>query len=107
MTARALGEYAANAICDLLFHNTAVSPPAAIYVAAMTEQGEVSEAVGYGRLALSTGAYGSGAGSDFSTQFPVSNNRDLLFPVATASWGTITGFSLYDASQGRRLSSRE
>ncbi len=44
----------------------------------------------YARLALALGEVADRA---------VSNSADLLFAVASAPWGTVVGFALYDAAQ--------
>jgi predicted enzyme related to lactoylglutathione lyase len=92
----------ANLLLDLYFSkasNTTV--PATLYVALSTTTptntgANVTEPVGnsYARVSVTNNA----------TNFPAaaarakSNGTDIVFPMATGSWGTITHFAIYDAS---------
>jgi hypothetical protein len=49
---------------------------------------------GYARTALTFNAPSAGS---------MSSAADVVFPQATAGWGTVVGFGLYDASSGGNL----
>jgi hypothetical protein len=75
-------------------------PPSVIYVALFTvsptPSGGGTEVAGggYGRQTVTFGA--ASLGSTVSTSA-------VVFPVATAPWGTITAFALFDASSGGNM----
>lgn len=80
--------------------NTPFVPPAVVYVSLYT----VAPGFGGGGTEVSGGSYarqtvtftvpGSGQSS---------NDADILFPVASALWGTIVSFALMDASSGGNM----
>jgi len=49
---------------------------------------------GYARQAVTFGAPSNGS---------MSNSADITFPLATANWGTIVGFGIFDAATGGNL----
>jgi hypothetical protein len=79
--ARILNDYATNGHAALF---TAVSS---------VPNGTVTEPSGgaYARVALD-GKFPT------ATQSPVSNDTEIAFPEATASWGTVTHMGIYDAA---------
>ena len=85
-----------NKIIDHLLRNVAYTPPATIYVALFTavtgleSNAPTAEvAVGsYARVAVTLTAASAGAAD---------NTADVVFPTATADWGTITHFAIMDA----------
>lgn len=80
--------------------NTAFTPPTTIYVALFT----VAPGVGGGGTEVSGGSY---ARQTVTFSAPSngqsSNDAEVLFPVATAGWGTVTSFALMDASSGGNM----
>ena len=58
---------------------------------------------------VSGGAYARAAVTNNSTNWPAStdgsksNGNSIDFPTATASWGTVLGFGIYDAASGGNL----
>jgi hypothetical protein len=116
-TSGAMSDYLERALLRHCFRNTAMpSPPATLYLALFTggvpgDDGsgatEVS-AGNYARLALSTGTSGTGSGSAFNdpgaTSGQTANASNVDFPTdATANWGTITGWALYDAASNGNM----
>lgn len=88
-----LSNYAENAIVNHVFRNTALTSPTTVYVALFTavsdaEAGTGTEVTGgsYARTAVTFGAPSNG----------VSINSLVTFPTATASWGTVTHFGVFD-----------
>lgn len=92
--------YLDNNFVNLALRNTAFTPPATVYVAlytvAPTASGGGTEVSGgnYGRQLVTFSAPVNGQ---------TSNTADIVFPVATGSWGTITSFALLDNSSGGNM----
>ena len=93
---------------DLLFKNTAWTPPATIYIALFTTVPTLAGTGGvevslsgtnYGRVAVAAGAWAGPSG----TNKEYSNSADIPFLVPTGNWGTIVGAGLYDAETGGNL----
>lgn len=90
----ALTDYLENKLLDHVLCNTAYTPPTTVYVGLFTaapgEAGGGTEVSGggYARQAASFSAAANGQAS---------NSADIVFPVATADWGTITHIALFDA----------
>lgn len=91
---------------NLLNHvlrNVAYSSPAAVYLAlftvAPTDAGGGTEVTGgaYVRQSVTFGAPGTPA------QNQVTNTADVSFPVATADWGTVQHFAIFDASSSGNM----
>lgn len=94
----------ANRALDLLLgssHDT-TAMPATVYVALITTA--PSDANGTSIVEASGTAYARVAVTNNSTNWPdasgrtKSNGTTIAFPTAGASWGTVVGFALYDAS---------
>lgn len=89
--------YLENALINAVLRNTAYTSPATVYVALHTADptdvgnvGEVSTSgTGYARTAVTFGAPTDGVAT---------NSAAVTFPTATASWGTVSYFSIWDAS---------
>lgn len=92
--------YLDNNFINVALRNTPFAPPATIYVSLYT----VAPGVGGGGTEVSGGGYGR---QTVTFAAPVngqtSNMADILFPVATVSWGTIVAFALMDASSGGNM----
>lgn len=101
----ALSAYLENALNDHVLGSTSFTKPAtvhfALFTAAPTESGGGTE--------VSGGSYARVAVTNNSTNFPnssggaKSNNTAITFPTATASWGTVTAFGVFDAASGGNL----
>jgi len=96
--------YLSNKILDHVLRNTAYTPPATVYVALFTTAtdknggGTEVSGGGYARQAVTFGATQAG-----TTGRKVANSADVLFPVATASWGTVTHCAIFDAATGGNM----
>jgi hypothetical protein len=92
----------ANILLDLYFSKASNSTvPATLYVALSTT---LPTNTGTNVTEPSGNAYARVAVTNNATNFPAasarakSNGTDIVFPMATGSWGTATHFCLYDAS---------
>jgi hypothetical protein len=92
--------YIRQTVIDHIFRNQAFTPASTIYVALLTTMPTAAD--GTGLVEVSGGSYArealplSAAASDGST----SSSSNVTFPQATANWGTILGFAVYDAASG-------
>lgn len=97
-------DFLENKLLDHAFRNTAYTPASALYLALFTAAptdagpgaGEVSTSgTGYARQSItpSTGFSAAASGS-------IANTGTISFAAATASWGTITHFAIFDSASG-------
>jgi hypothetical protein len=95
-----MSDYLENALLNAVLRNTPYTSPSQVYVALFTSDptdagtGTEVSGGGYTRQAVTFNAPLNGQ---------VTNSTDILFPIATASWGTITHFGIYDAATGGNL----
>lgn len=99
-----MSNYLESAIGDHILRASTFSKPSAVYVALFT----VSPGDGNSGTEVSGGSYARVAVSQLNLQWNVSNgvytnNNDITFPAATADWGTVTDFGIYDAITGGNL----
>ena len=101
-----ISNYLVNKLLDLVFNNTAFTPPSTTYVAlcdsavADTNTGStISEPSGgsYARKEVQPNG-GSSPTWDLAASGVVDNGAAVTFATATGSWGTITGVAICDAS---------
>jgi len=96
----AISDYYENKIIDHMLRGQAFTPPSTIYLAlytvAPTDAGGGTEVSGggYARQSFTLTAASGGASS---------NSADIIFPQATADWGTIVAVGIFDASTGGNL----
>jgi hypothetical protein len=102
-TTGAFSDYVEDLVAKWMFKTTNMpSAPANVYLAAFTvvptDAGGGTEVTGgsYARVAIATGS----AFTETTPTTTIVNANDILFPVATANWGTVVGYALYDASSG-------
>lgn len=101
----ALSDYLENKLLDHLLKNTPYTQPATLYFALFTadpgESGVASE------LTIGTGAYARAAITNNNVNFPQcsasgtptkTNGAVIQFPTATAAWGTVSHWAIYDAA---------
>lgn len=90
----AMSNYLENALINATLRNTTYTSPATVYVALFTtdptDAGTGTQVSGgsYARQAATFAAPSDGAST---------TSADITFPTATANWGTVTHFGLYDA----------
>lgn len=96
----AISTYLANKLLDHTLRNVSYTPPTAVYVAlyksnpTAADTGTEVSGGGYARQQITFNASSSGQ---------ITNNADVVFPTATASWGTVTHVGIRDASSGGNL----
>lgn len=99
-TTGAMSNYLENALLNHIFRNTEFTPPTELYVALYTSDptdqdiGMEVSGGGYERQVVTFGPPSNGS---------VSNTADIVFPVATTDWGTITHIGVRDAASGGNL----
>jgi hypothetical protein len=95
-----MSTYLQNAVVNVSLRNTAYTAPTTVYVGlfttTLTAAGTGTEVSGgsYARTAVTLSAPSSGA---------TSNSANVVFPTATASWGTVTYMGIYDAATSGNL----
>jgi len=94
-------DYLEDELLDHIFGVGAWSAPATVYIALSTadptdDGSGIAEPSGgaYARVAVTN----SGTNWDTSSGGATANKTAFTFPTATASWGTITHFAIFDAS---------
>lgn len=101
----ALSDYLENKLLDHLLKNTAYAQPATLYFALFTA--DPGESGVTGELTIGTGAYARAAITNNNVNFPQcsasgtptkTNGAVIQFPTATAAWGTVTHWAIYDAA---------
>jgi len=97
-----MSNYLENALINATLRNTSYTSPTTVYVSLWTSDPtdaasgtEVSTSgTSYARTSVTFGAPSNGAST---------NNADVTFPTATASWGTVGWIGINDASTGGNL----
>ncbi|MGE4164285.1 MAG: hypothetical protein AB7G23_21420 [Vicinamibacterales bacterium] len=96
----AMSNYLETALFNEVLRATNYAPPTTVYVGLFTsdptDAGTGTEVTGgaYARQAVTFGAPTDGAGS---------NSAAVTFPQATANWGTVSHFGIFDASTAGNL----
>jgi hypothetical protein len=95
-------DYAENKVNELLVGKTAFTLPTAyvaLYTAAPSDAGGGTEVTGGSYARKST------AGTDWnaSSAGSISNANAITFATASASWGTVTHFGVFDAASAGNL----
>ncbi|WP_026487646.1 phage tail fiber protein [Caldanaerobius polysaccharolyticus] len=96
----AISTYLANKLLDHTLRNVAYTPPTTVYVALYTSNpgaGDTGTEVSGGGYARQQITFNVASGGQ------ITNNADVVFPVATASWGTVTHIGIRDAAAGGNL----
>ena len=103
-----LTNYGAQKLIGYLFGSNAYSVPATLYVGLYTATpsnlggGTEVSAAGYARVAVTnSGGNWNGATNTFPSI--VSNTGIIAFPSATADWGTVGFFGIFDSASGGNL----
>jgi len=103
----ALTNYTENNIINHIFRTASFAKPSALYIGLITtltdgEAGTVTEVTG--------GSYARVARNPLDTNWDVTtttgttaNTASIQFPAATADWGTVTSFGIWDAATGGNL----
>ena len=96
-------DYLENKLLDHMLNDGTYTPPTNVFVALYTAT--PNDAGGGTEVAGGSYARQSTAGADWNAAASGSkdNANDVLFPTATAAWGTVTSFGLFDAVSGGNL----
>jgi hypothetical protein len=94
-----LSNYAETALLNHIFRGTAFTQPAALYLALYTSDPTDAD-VG---TEVSGGAYARQSFTGTVTGDTFTASANIEFPVATATWGTITHVGIRDAASGGNL----
>ena len=92
-------DFLENELLDHMLGNAAYTAPATVYVALFT----VAPTDAGGGTEVSGGAYARVTVANNATNFPAasggakSNGTEITFAQATASWGTVVAFGIFDA----------
>lgn len=103
----AFSDYLESALLNATLRNVAFTSPSAVYLALFTadvgEAGPGTEVSGgsYARQAITFGAPAADAGPATTTS--CANTAAINFPTATANWGTIGYWAIFDASSGGNM----
>lgn len=91
----ALTNYLEHALINAVLRSSAYTSPTKVYLGLHTESaGEAGTGA-----EVSGGSYArQEVAFDAPSNGSTTNSADVLFPVATAAWGTISHFALWDAS---------
>lgn len=94
-------DYYENVVLDLALGQatpSGITPHMAVFTASPGDAGGGTEVTGgsYARVNISA-AFGSASGGT------TSNTTKISLPKATANWGTVTSFGIYDAATGGNL----
>lgn len=88
-------------ILNHVLRNVAYASPAVVYLALFTvaedDTGSTGTEVSGGSYARQLIVFGAPSGNQ------VANSVDILFPVASADWGTVVHFGIYDAASAGNL----
>lgn len=101
--AGSFSDYLENKLLDHVFMNTAFTQPSNLYVALFTvapsDSGGGTEVSGgsYARVSTASGDWSTASGGSLS------NSVKITFPTATADWGTVVAFGVFDASTGGNM----
>lgn len=98
--ANGMSDYLENALLNATLRGQAYTSPTTVYLALFTSDPtdtntgvEVSGGA-YARQAITFNAPSNGSASSAA---------DVLFPIATAAWGTITHIAIFDAATGGNM----
>lgn len=93
-------DYLENKLLDHVLGNVAFTAPATVYIALFT----VAPTDAGGGTEVTGGSYARVAVVNNSTNWPAatngtkSNGTEISFPTATADWGTVVAFAIFDAA---------
>lgn len=106
--AGSFSDYLEDKLLNHVFGATAYSSPGTLYIALFTAAPSDSG----GGTEVTGGSYARVAVTNNTTNFPnasgtnptsKANGTTITFPTASASWGTVVAFGIFDASSGGNL----
>jgi hypothetical protein len=104
MAMSALSDYTENALLNHVLRNQAMTSPTTVYVALFTadptDADSGTEVPDVDGSSNATAYARQSAAFDVPSNGATANSADILFPEATADWGTITHVGIYDGNTG-------
>lgn len=103
--AGSFSDFLENEILDHVFGAAAYTAPATLYIALFT----AAPTDAGGGTEVSGGSYARVAVTNNATNFPAAsggakaNGTEITFVTATASWGTVVAFGIFDAASAGNL----
>ncbi len=100
----AMSNYLETALLNHVFRNTAYTSPTTVYVALYTSDptdADTGTEVSGGAYARQTVTFT--APTQVNDKATIKNASEIVFPLATANWGTITHVGIRDAATGGNL----
>jgi len=97
-----IATFLANAVLDHIFENTAYDTTADIYVA-LSKANPTDDASGLDEHSGDNYARVNHNAWDVASAGATENNGAITFPQASAAWGTVTHFAMFDAASGGNL----
>jgi hypothetical protein len=108
--AGSFSDYLELELLDHVFGGADYTRPATVYVALFTARGTDNQSdAGTNFTEVSGGAYARASVTNNATNWPAAsggskaNGTAIAFPTASASWGVVTAFGIYDASSAGNL----
>jgi len=103
----ALTNYTENKLIDHIFRTGSFTKPTTLYIGLITtlvdgEAGTVTEVTGAGYARVARNPLDANWAAS-TTNGTTSNIASIDFPAATADWGTVTSFGIWDAITGGNL----
>lgn len=102
-------DFLENEILDHILGGPDYVRPATIYIALFTVAPTSDAGTGGTEVSTTSTGYARAAVTNDATNFPAaasgtkSNGTAITFPTATAAWGTIVAFGIYDAATAGNL----
>jgi hypothetical protein len=103
--AGSFSDYLENEVLDYVFSGASFTSPATVYVGLFTATPSDSG----GGTEVTGGSYARVTVTNNATNFPAAsggakaNGTDVTFVTATANWGTVVAFGIFDASSAGNL----
>lgn len=103
--AGSFSDFLENELLDHLLGAATYTPPATLHLALFT----VAPSDSGGGTEVTGGSYARLAVTNNATNFPAasggtkSNGADMDFPTASANWGTLVAYAIFDASSGGNM----
>jgi len=100
-----ISDYLAVKLLNHVFRNTAYTKPSAVYLALYTSNPTAADT----GQEVAGGAYSRQQIANFSPPAPEAGKQtikiaeDIVFPIASANWGTVTHVGIRDAATGGNL----
>lgn len=107
--AGSFSDFLENELLDHVFGNAAYTAPATLYIGLYTVAPTDSSTGSSGGTEVTGGSYARVSVTNNATNFPAAsagakaNGTAVTFPQATANWGNVVAFGIFDASTNGNL----